>query len=318
MAHPLTKRLLNNLEFARVLETDFPKESQFLIDVESDNRMVVHRLDSVVFRETSPFQEICIFRAPHLGLTLALDGIIQLSQTDESLYHELLIHPACLLIPSTRSALILGGGDGCAARELLKYGHIEDLDLVEIDEMVVSACRRHLGAVNLGALEDPRLKISIADAEKFLLMNPDKRYDLIVADLTEPYDPAGLAGDLSRHVFSPKFYGLMKRHLTEYGIFVIQTGGISGIPETDRYHIAIVKGLRESFPFSETCYQYVHSFDLVWSVTLASNHPYDLHGFDPDAELKTRGISSLRHYDGISHVAAFQMPRRLRNLFTGR
>jgi spermidine synthase len=234
------------------------------------------------------------------------------AESDEHLYHELLIHPACALLPKIRSALVLGGGDGCAARELLKYRELENLHIIEIDQMVVELCRVHFKEINSGALDDPRTIVVIQEGESYLRENPTLRYDLIVADLTEPYDLSGQAGDLSRHIFSTAFYDFIKSYLSPGGILVIQTGGLSHVQKVDRHHKSIIEVIRGSFTTVETAYKYVHSFDQIWSITLVSDHPYDISGLDPDPVLRDKGIRLLKYYDRISHEAVFQEPRHIR------
>ncbi|MFC1835175.1 hypothetical protein ACFL2Q_10620 [Thermodesulfobacteriota bacterium] len=282
------------------------------VDAESADRIVISRVDSVLASVQSPYQQIDIFTTPHFGLVLALDGIIQLAQSDEHIYHELLIHPACLLSTELRSALIFGGGDGCAARELLRYKEIQEIEMVEIDQTVVDLCRIHLAPVNAGALDDPRVKIIVGEGESYLHRHPDKEYDLILADLTEPYDTAGPGGDLSRHLFSTEFYEFLKSHMSPEAILVVQTGGIIGNPAVDRHHASIIGDLRRSFRRVATCYVYIHSFDQMWTISLASDHDYDIVGLDPVPRLERHGISSLRYYDTLSHIMTFQTPRHIR------
>jgi len=289
-------------------------DGMIFLDVESRDRMVVHRVDRGLVSPRTPFQEIDIFHAPHLGLTLALDGIIQVAQSDEHIYHELLVHPGCLLLSTVRSAIILGGGDGCAARELLKYHELESLELVEIDQAVVAACRTYFKEVNRGALDDPRVTIIVEEAQAYLKDHPQKRYDLIVLDLTDPYDSSGRPGELARPIFFDSDYDELKGHMNSDAILVAQTGGLIPNPAVDASHKALIDGLRKSFAVAETAYEYVRSFDQIWSITLASDHPYDVHGLDSDFMLLKKGISGLRHYDGISHRKAFKGPRRIRNL----
>ncbi len=285
------------------------------VDTESANRMVINRVDRILASTRSPFQQIEIFRTPHFGLVLALDSIVQVAQSDEYTYHEFLIHPACLMIENPRSVLVLGGGDGCAGRELLRYPELETIELVELDRAVLDLCRKHLKELNKGALEDSGITVVNEEGEHYLVEHPHKRYDLIAADLTEPYDTAGNAGELSKHIFSRPFYEFIKEHLTEKGIFAIQTGGITYIPSVDRHHKSIIQGLRSAFATVATAYFYVHSFDQLWTITLASDHDYDIPGFDPEPVIYEKGLTSLRYYDGISHAAAFQMPRHIRDIF---
>jgi len=307
------KRLLAPGELSELLGGLFSEA--VYVDAESADRLVINRVDCVHASTTTGFQRVDIFRSPHFGLVLALDGIVQVAESDEQIYHELLIHPACLMIPTIRSALVLGGGDGCAARELLKYKELEIIEVVEIDRKVVELCRKHFDHINAGALDDPRVRVNVAEGESYLREHPEKRYDLIVADLTEPYDIAGRAGELSRHIFSPAFYNFLRDRMSPFGILVLQTGGIAYIPEVDRHHKTIIQGLRSSFQAVHTAYEYIHSFDQLWTITLASDHPYDVPDFDPDPILENKGVSRLKHYDTVSHQRAFRTPKHLRDLF---
>ena len=312
MAEPFKKRLLTNDNLSESLRSLF--KDLVYVDVESSDRLVINRVDSILVSITSEFQKIDIFQTPHFGTVLALDGVIQVAENDEYIYHELLIHPASLLLPKITSALVMGGGDGCAARELLRYNEIHEIDLVEIDINVVELCRKHMKTLNHGALDDARVNIIVEDGKAYLKKNPQKRYDLIVSDLTEPYSLGTPTSELSRHLFSPPFYEYLKRYLEDYGILVLQTGGIAQIPEVDKYHIQILKDLKKSFRAVVTAYVFIHSFDQLWAITLASDFPYDFAGFKPDEALARKGISSLRFYDSISHMRTFHAPRNIRDL----
>jgi spermidine synthase len=287
--------------------TEFPGilPGMVFLDVESPDRIVVNRVTEVHFSGQSSFQQIDIFSTPHFGRVLALDGIIQLAEADEALYHEFFIHPACLLVPQAQSALILGGGDGCAARELLKYAGLTTVDMVEIDGMVIDACREHFTTVNEGTLKNPCLKIIVDDAVAYLKDGSGPHYDLIFADLTEPYDLSGVSGELSREFYSGAFYEVVKSRLTPRGILTLQTGGITNLPEIDRHHDRILDGLRESFAHLCTAYIHVHSFVQLWSITIASDHFYDVEGFDPEPAMRRMQIHGLKHYRRASHQKAF-------------
>lgn len=315
MTIKLGTRLVSRQEIAAGLAGVLSEESTAMfLDFESGDRIVVMSVDEILFSAHSAFQKIDIFRTRSFGLVLTLDEIVQCAEHDEFIYHELLIHPACCLLSTVQSVLVMGGGDGCAARELVKYREIETLEIVDVDDTVVAACRAHFAPVNDGALDNPRVTVIVREAEHYLREAGTRRYDLIVADLTEPYDLAGVAGELSRHIFSQEFYASMKGHLNPGGIFVIQTGGITYSPDIDKHHVAIINGLRKSFAMVQTAYQYIHSFDQVWSITIASDSDLDLSGMDSDTLLKQKGVTDLRYYDTASHRAAFTVPRHLRQL----
>lgn len=311
------RRLAPATEGSRIIPNAMGDQwKYFFTDIESSSRIVIHGVKESLFSCTSRFQKVDIFNTDHLGKILALDEIIQVAQTDECLYHEPLVHPGACLIKEPKSALVMGGGDGCAVRELLKHQSIRDLRMVEIDSMVIESCQEHFSEINEQALINPGVTVIIDEAEGYLRGIGADKFDLIIADLTEPYDLAGISGDLSKRIFSPEFYGFVKSKISrDNGVFVIQTGGITFSENVDRLHKGIISGLRSRFGFVNTLYQYVHSFDMIWTITICSDTPMDLESFDPEPVLKQREITNLKYYDKLSHKAAVIAPRHIRDLF---
>ncbi len=256
------------------------------------------------------YQQMELVQLEGYGLCMILDGKVQLAASDESIYHELLVHPACVLHGSPSSVLILGGGDGCAARELLRYETIREIVIVDIDEEVVSVFREQFRELNKGSLEDPRVRVVPQDAMEFL-KSIGPSYDIIISDLTEPFDPAEKAGELSAHLYSSQAYALISDRLTQGGIFVCQSGGILYQPHYDQYHLEILKGIRAHFPHVEVAYEFVPSFEAMWSITLASRRPLGISSTDVDKSLAVLRVEGLLHYDGRAHQRAFSPPRLL-------
>ena len=118
--------------------------------------------------EQSEFQKIELFEAERYGRVLALDGVYQTSELEEYFYHEMLVHPAMTSAPNIRRALVIGGGDGGTAREILKHPEVEQCVMVEIDARVVEACKAHLPTIGT-AWDDPRLSLRIGDGIAFCL-----------------------------------------------------------------------------------------------------------------------------------------------------
>jgi spermidine synthase len=182
--------------------------------------------------------------------------------------------------------------------------------------MVIEACKETMSDINDNALSDPLVKVIVSEAREYLIRNEWETHDLIIADLTEPYDSAGSGGELSRQLFSRRFYDRVKGMLTpERGIFVIQTGGLTFVERVDRLRKEIVQGLNAVFRNVKTFYQYIHSFDMVWTITVCSDRDYDWDRFDPEPALEQRNIFDLKHYDRLSHLAATIAPRNMRELF---
>lgn len=174
---------------------------------------------SRLFHTVSKFQTIEIFDTLSMGRVLTLDGHVQLTELDERIYHGSLVHVPGLNVGQPETALIVGGGDGGVLRELLRYPTIKRVDMVEIDEAVIDACKLHLACVSAGAFDDSRSNVVIADAFTFV-KDAASSYDLIVVDSTDIYE--GASGSLSEMLFTDEFYGDCYRLLSNRGFVVTQ------------------------------------------------------------------------------------------------
>jgi spermidine synthase len=172
--------------------------------------------DRIVYREQTPYQKIVMTRWQE-DLRLFLDGNLQFSSLDEPRYHEPLVHIPMSQVRSPKRVLVLGGGDGLVAREVLKYSSVEDVTIVDLDPKIFELARTHpsLTRLNDRSLHSPRVRTVAKDAFVFL-ENTERRYDLIVADLPDPNNVS-----LAR-LYSRTFYGLVRTHLTRDGVFVTQ------------------------------------------------------------------------------------------------
>ncbi|GAA4112746.1 polyamine aminopropyltransferase [Aquimarina addita] len=176
--------------------------------------------DKVVFSDQTKYQKIVMteWKDEHW---LYLNGNLQFCSLDEEMYHEPLIHPAMGLYPNVKDVLILGGGDGCAVRELLKYSGIDKIDLVDLDPKMTSLGKENpiLLEINKGSLNDKKVTVYNADAYIFLEQQQAHRfYDIIIVDLPDPRNV-----ELSR-LYSHEFYTICKRKLRPNGVLVTQAG----------------------------------------------------------------------------------------------
>ena len=172
--------------------------------------------DRVVHVEQSPYQRIVLTQW-RSDLRLFLDGHLQFAAADEYRYHESLVHPAMSLARSRARVLIVGGGDGLSAREVLKYGDVQALDVVDLDAAVTDLARRHerLVQLNGGSLNDPRVEVYNEDGFVFL-QHLHEPYGVIVVDLPDPRLEA-----LTK-LYSVEGYRLFRRHLAAGGVLVTQ------------------------------------------------------------------------------------------------
>lgn len=174
--------------------------------------------DDIVFSKRSKYQEIVLTRNGD-DFRLYLDGSLQLSTSDEYRYHEMLVHPAVMISGNKNlSVLVMGGGDGLAVRELLKFKNVIHVTLVELDGYMVDLARNNstLRNINKGSLSDDRVHVVTGDAYDYLVKNTMK-FDIIIADFTDPHD------ETISKLYTDSFYKLVKKTLKAGGVFITQS-----------------------------------------------------------------------------------------------
>ena len=174
--------------------------------------------DKVIYEEQSRYQKIVMTQWGD-EYWLYINGNQQLSTVDEAMYHEPLVHPAMQLYPNPRSVLILGGGDGCAAREVLKYPSVQQITLVDLDPAMTNLGKNNpiLRKLNQGALLNEKVSVVNQDAFTFI-ENTNAYFDVLIIDLPDPK-----SADIGR-LYTLEFYELCRRHLRPYGVLVTQAG----------------------------------------------------------------------------------------------
>lgn len=189
-------------------------------DIETTSRQRLYADPIVAYRHT-PYQEIVVTRRGN-DTRLYLDGGLQFSTRDEYRYTESLVYPA--LGRGARSVLVLGGGDGLAARELLRQPGISKIVQVELDPAVIDIARTILRNANDGSLDNPRVAVLTEDAMNWLRRPNLDRFDAIIVDLPDPDTPV-----LGR-LYSTEFYALAARALAPGGLMVVQSGSPFSTP----------------------------------------------------------------------------------------
>ena len=173
-------------------------------------------VDRLLYDSETAHQRIRVFENGTFGRVMTLDGVVQVTEADNFIYHEMLTHVPILAHGAARRVLIIGGGDGGMAREALRHASVEHVTMVEIDAGVVEFCREYLPSISAGAFDDPRLRLVIADGADFV-RGCDEQYDVIIVDSTDPVGPGEV-------LFTETFYGQAKRCLAPFGILVTQNG----------------------------------------------------------------------------------------------
>ena len=227
--------------------------------------------DRVVLAQTSPYQRIVLTHGPgegRAGYRLFLNGNLQFAQRDEYRYHEALVHPVMAAFSATGGApkkvAVLGGGDGMAVREILKYPGVESVTLVELDPAMTALFSQQpmLSQLNAQALQSPKVKVVNADAFTWLEVNSEV-FDVIVVDFPDPTN-----FNIGK-LYTQSFYALMDRHLAASGYAVIQTTS----PLVARQSFWTVVTTIESAGLRTTPYHaHVPSFG-EWGFVVASRRP---------------------------------------------
>ena len=179
----------------------------------------------ILYQKKSQFQKIEIARLDLLGKVLVLDDIIQLSALDCDVYHESFAHIPMSLTNKPKKALILGGGDGILAKELLKYENLE-ISLVDIDKEVCDASKMFLSDLNHGALYNNRVNVHYMDALTFCKQAGNNEYDIIFGDITDPHPNSP-----SESLLSSSALQVYKNILKPEGVLAIQTDNVQIAPE---------------------------------------------------------------------------------------
>lgn len=146
-------------------------------------------IDKVLYEKKTEFQNLSIFENEAFGKVLTLDGVIQLTERDEFIYHEMLTHVPIFSHGNIKTVLVIGGGDGGIVREVLKHKTIEKVVLVDIDRYVIELSKQYLPKISDGAFDDPRLEVVIGDGSEYV-KTQEKAFDLIICDSTDPIGPA--------------------------------------------------------------------------------------------------------------------------------
>lgn len=253
----------------------------------------------------SPYQSVEVHDTRSFGKLFRLDGHFMTSEKDEFFYHENLVHVAAVAHPSPETALIIGGGDGGSAEELLKYSTMKSVTLVEIDLAVIDIARKYFAEIHRGALSDPRLKLLVEDGMAFV-RSATETYDLVVLDLTDPGGP-------SQPLYSADFYRGCAARLNPTGAMTLHLG--SPVNHAGRVR-AVIANLRATFAVVVPYLVSIPLYGGLWMMACASStlNPSYLSPLEADRRLANRRIRDLQYYNGEVHRASFALPNFVRAL----
>jgi len=236
------------------------------------------------------------------GRMLVLDGVINLTERDEFVYHEMLVHVPLFSHPDPSEVLIVGGGDGGTAREAIKHEGIRRIQQVEIDKEVIAVSRRYFPSLS-SSLDHPKVNVLLLDAIQYV-REIEEKFDIILIDSTDP------VVDQSEGLFTVPFYRDCLNALTEQGILAAQVGDIFFEKELV---LDVFNKLKEVFPIVRIFRAPVPSYTVVpYSFAFCSK------AIRPEMGLGLSRFSKIfqtRYYNEQIHKAAFALPEHLRKEF---
>lgn len=256
-----------------------------------------------LYSETSDYQQIDIFETFEFGRVLALDGDVMLTERDEFIYDEMITHVPMSVHPNIRDILIIGVDDGGVVGQLTRYKTVERIDLVEMDPLVLDACRKYLPE-NSSQLNDSRVNIYFDNALRFIRRCKEE-YDLIIVDSPDPFGP-------SEGFFTREFYGICYNALKSDGIMVNQQGSPFYKHDAEamkRSH----KRIASTFPVSRVYQAHIPTYAAgYWLFGFASKkyHPID----DLNAEKWLALHLTTQYYTTKLHIGSFYLPAFLERM----
>ena len=259
----------------------------------------------VLFSEKTEYQDMIIFENPRFGRVLVLDGIIQTTEGDEFIYHEMMVHTPLLANGAAKRVLIIGGGDGGCLREVLRHPGVDKVTMVEIDPTVVDLSKEYLPGHSDGAFDNPRTDLVIADGLKYVAES-DETFDVIIVDSTDPIGPGEV-------LFTDAFYTDCRARLSANGILVTQ----NSVPflQPSAFKPALTR-LQNIFPFS-TCFAISVPTYVGGHMTLGFSTMNAETACVPADTLRRRfaalGIKT-RYYTPDLHLGAFALPQFILDL----
>src|SRR5690606_38611255 len=258
-----------------------------------------HAIKKVLFEGKSKYQKVKLFEPGHFGRILTLDGVVQCTESDDYVYHELLTHLPIMAHGKVQSVLIVGGGDGGILEEVLKHKSVKRVTMVEIDDMVIKVAKKYLPKICGKAFEDKRTNLIVGDGAKWVA-ETNERYDLIIVDRPDPIGPATV-------LFSKAFYRNCQRVMKPGAILVAQNGvpHMQGPELTDA-----VKLFQQIWAHSGTYLAVVPTYVCGFmSLTWASDN--DITDVDPRKVFQRfarANLKGLNYYNPELHFGAFALP----------
>ncbi|NRT65075.1 polyamine aminopropyltransferase [Clostridium beijerinckii] len=264
------------------------------------------KVEKEIHTEKTEFQRIDVLEAKEFGRFFTLDGLMMVTEKDEFIYHDMIVHVPMATNPNIKNVLVIGAGYGGTIRELTRYSTVEKIDMVEIDKRVVDICREYFPLTSC-KLDDKRVNVFYEDGLKFIRDKEDE-YDLIIVDSTDPFGPG-------EGLFTKEFYGNCYKALREDGILVNQHES----PYYDNDAAAMKEAhekITKFFPIIRVYQAHIPTYPSGhWLFGFASKKYHPIKDFDAEAWNKL-GIKT-KYYNTDLHVGCFALPTYVRDMLNG-
>jgi len=301
----LLKRIPYNAEgyrpvaFERMQELE-AKRSIWFTDKDENIALSLRSSGKLLYDKTSEYQRTRVFKSFGFGKVLTIDNMVMCAERDEAHYHEMIAHPAIFAHGHVENVLIIGGGDGGTAREILRHEQVKQVDMVEIDANVIDASKLHLPTMSC-VFEERKLNLRIEDGIAFVKNAPAETYDLVIVDGSDPVGPA-------KGLFSVDFYRDCRRVLKQDGLLVTQ--GESPMFNQNVF-VELNHTLKKLFGESRvhTMLFQIASYPTgVWSFHVGTKGDLDVSAAGGEGAAVFAREQRLQYYNPEIHRAAFVLP----------
>ncbi|MDA8168709.1 MAG: polyamine aminopropyltransferase [Nitrospiraceae bacterium] len=247
-----------------------------------------YEVGTVLHRSRSRFQEIMVIENPDFGRMLILDGVVQVTESDEFFYHEMMTHVALHAHPDPKNVIVIGGGDGGIVREVLKHKSVKKVHFVEIDKDVIEVSKKFFPQIASGCA-DRRVEISAMDGAEFVKKAPKGRIDAIIVDST---DIIGFA----RSLYTKEFFAALKRCLSPDGMFVTHSESLAYHRDTV---VKVQQTLKRAFPVVDLYTGIVPTYPGFWWTYAIGSMSLDPRQMRRPFKIQTK------YYDDEIHAQCF-------------
>jgi len=267
----------SELEWIKSNKNKFPKGKWF-VEFFSYGEFHAHQIKKLIAFSITKFQNVFLVDTISFGKVLIIDGETQSTEYDEFIYHEALVIPSLLLYKYPQNVLILGGGEGATAREILNCKTIKKVIMVDIDHKVLEFARKHLYSWHKGSFDNEKLLLLVQDAEKYV-NNTSLKFDIIYSDLPSPIE-----GGPAYRLYTIEFYKKLKTLLNKNGIFAMQAGPATtfGFELHQALYNTVSKVFKNIFSY---CF-FIPGYDMPWSFLIASDLKFDFDSVDDNTIVK--------------------------------